>query len=209
MSADADRPSADTAGADYTERLTRLTGSRLKQVLDVQRPYRWNLRRLHLGRVLDVGCGIGRNLAALDASSVGIDHNAHSVEVAARETGRTAMTTDAFLASDLAQPGGFDALLLAHVAEHMPFDDARALLAEYAPFVRPGGAVLVICPQERGYTTDATHVNFLDGPDLEDLARAAGLEVDRRWSFPFPRVTGRVFTYNETCLLARVPRTAA
>jgi DNA primase len=28
-----------------------------KQLLDVQRPYRWHIRRLELGFVLDVGCG--------------------------------------------------------------------------------------------------------------------------------------------------------
>jgi len=45
----------------------------------VQAPYRRNLRRLVGDRaVLDVGCGIGRNLANLGPGSVGVDHNAHS-----------------------------------------------------------------------------------------------------------------------------------
>jgi SAM-dependent methyltransferase len=44
-------------------------------------PYRWNLHRLLGGRrVLDAGCGIGRNLVGLEAGSVGVDHNPHSVE---------------------------------------------------------------------------------------------------------------------------------
>jgi len=61
----ADETHPDTTDRDYTERLGKLTGAGWKQRLDVQRPYRWNLRRLTEDRrVLDVGCGIGRNLGA-------------------------------------------------------------------------------------------------------------------------------------------------
>ena len=49
-----------TEGADYTERLQRIGGARWKRMLGSQAPYRWNIRRLNLGRTLDVGCGIGR-----------------------------------------------------------------------------------------------------------------------------------------------------
>ena len=51
--------------ASYADRLRRKEDARWKQVLDVQAPYRWNLRRQELGRTLDVGCGIGRNLVSL------------------------------------------------------------------------------------------------------------------------------------------------
>ena len=61
-------------------------------------PYRWNLRRLRLGRVLDVGCGIGRNLQHLDADAVGVDHNQDSVTIA-RQRGLTAYVPEAFFHS--------------------------------------------------------------------------------------------------------------
>jgi hypothetical protein len=35
-----------TQGEDYTARLEHLEGARWKKLPDVQRPYRWNLRRL-------------------------------------------------------------------------------------------------------------------------------------------------------------------
>ncbi len=63
--------------------------------------------------------------------------------------------------------------------------------------------MLLICPQERGYASDATHVRFTTEADLISLATGAGLQVDRSFSFPFPRVAGRFFTYNEFCVLAR------
>ena len=81
----------DTVGRDYAERLETLEGARWKRLLDVQAPYRWNLRRLGLGFTLDVGCGIGRNLLHLDRRGVGVDHNVASVEIA-RGRGCTAYT---------------------------------------------------------------------------------------------------------------------
>src|SRR5689334_13019600 len=87
---------AATEGADYTDRLKRLTGPRWKRVLDVQRPYRWNARRLFgERRVLDVGCGIGRNLEHIAPHGVGVDHNASSI-AECRRRGLVAYTTDEF-----------------------------------------------------------------------------------------------------------------
>jgi hypothetical protein len=74
---------------------------------------------------------------------------------------------------------------------------------EYSPFIRPGGAVVLICPQERGYASDDTHVEFLDLADMEEIALSAGLMVERGYSYPFPRWLGKLFVYNETVVVAR------
>jgi SAM-dependent methyltransferase len=191
-----------TRAAAYTERLDRLSSVWWKRLLDVQRPYRWNLRRLRLGFVLDVGCGIGRNLAHLEGNGVGVDHNDASV-AGARRRGLEAYLPDEFRASPHATAGRFDALLLAHVVEHMRFDEAVALLREYQPFVRAGGRVVVICPQEAGFRSDSTHVEFMPPEALERLARAVGLEPDAAYSFPFPRAAGKVFKHNESVMVGR------
>jgi SAM-dependent methyltransferase len=191
-----------TAGRDYTERLDRLSGQAWKQRLDVQRPYRWNLRRLNLGRTLDLGCGLGRNLAHLDGNGVGVDHNVTSVATA-RAHGWNAFTSAEFLAGPYAVPGAFDSLLAAHVVEHMDRDQAFELLRDHLQYVRPGGKVVLICPQERGYASDATHVRFTDFAGLVELCQALGLTVTRQFSFPLPRLLGRLFTYNEFVVVAR------
>lgn len=197
---DARMEQPDTRDASYAERLTRLEGAAWKRLLDVQRPYRWNLQRQHLGRTLDVGCGIGRNLQHLDAGSVGVDHNADSVRVAG-ERGLTAYTPEQFEAAH--EGDQFESLLMAHVLEHLDADGGRELLRAYLPWVRPGGKVFLICPQERGYASDATHVTFLDIAALRRVCADVGLDVERSYSFPLPRAAGRVFTYNEFCVLAR------
>jgi SAM-dependent methyltransferase len=194
-------PPRDTRETAYAERLEFLAGARWKRWLDVQRPYRWNLRRLALGRTLEVGCGIGRNLAALGPASVGIDHNAHAVEIA-RARGLRAFVPEAFAGSpDAAQP--FDALLFAHVLEHMTRIDAAALLGQWMRHLRPGGKVVLITPQEAGFRSDPSHVEFLDFAALRALLADAGCETLGAYSFPFPRVAGRVFLHNEFVALGR------
>src|ERR1051326_466861 len=103
-----------TQDARYTQRLLEQGSRRWKRILDVQAPYRWNLRRLHLGSTLDIGCGIGRTLLHLGRGAVGLDHNPHSVAVAVSR-GLTAFTPEEFQRSPFCRDGAFDSLLVAHV----------------------------------------------------------------------------------------------
>ena len=193
-----------TESPDYAERLRSKQTLWWKRMLHVQAPYHWNLRRQHLGRTLDLGCGIGRNLGVLPPGSVGVDHNAEAVALA-RSSGYDAYTVREFLDGDLAVPAAFDGLLAAHVVEHMDRAEALRLLGDYLRFVRPGGLVFLVCPQERGYASDPTHAWFAQDTDLLELVQTLGLEPERSYSFPFPRWTGKLFIYNEFCLTARIP----
>ncbi len=195
---------AETAGADYAERLQRLQGARWKQLLDVQRPYRWNLQRLELGRVLDVGCGIGRMLRAFGPDSVGVDHNADAIALA-RQQGYTAYTTQEFLSDpSLAVPESFDSILMAHLLEHLDAGMAEQIVRDYLPLVRPGGRLVAITPQEVGYRSDATHVRFVGFEEVRQITDRLGLTVEKTYSFPFPRPVGKAFIYNEFVTVARV-----
>lgn len=193
-----------TEGEDYARRLERLETARWKQVLNVQAPYRWNIRRHDLGRTLDVGCGIGRNLEHLPPGSVGVDHNATSIGLC-RQRGLTAVTTEEWQTSQLREEGAFDSILVAHVIEHMPPPEGESVMRDYLPYLRSGGKVLFICPQERGYASDPTHVRWTTGEDLEQLSRDLGLTPQPWRSFPFPRFTGKAFTYNEFNVVAIKP----
>jgi len=197
-------PQSGTASAAYTERLAGRSRAGWKQRLDVQAPYRRNLQRLLGGRrTLDVGCGIGRNLVNLPPGSVGVDHNPHSIAVC-RAEGMTAFTVDEFLAEPPG-PSLFDGMLAAHLIEHLPEGAAGEVLKPYLPYLASGAVVVLICPQERGFASDPTHTVFSDQPVLAALAAELGLVVERQYSFPLPRFTGRVFTYNEFVTVARNP----
>jgi SAM-dependent methyltransferase len=202
---DTSAPRSGTAASAYTSRLQRLGDTGWKRVLNVQAPYRWHVRRLGLGHTLDVGCGIGRNLAHLGGDGVGVDHNPTSVAVC-RAMGLRAYTTDGFLASEYARPDAFDSMLAAHLLEHMSEVDARGVVSGYLPYVRGGGRVVFITPQERGFASDETHVRFLGFAETRQLAADLGLSVERQYSFPLPRFAGKVFTYNEFVTLARKPQ---
>lgn len=193
-----------TANQDYADRLTRLQGKRWKKLLRVQAPWHANLAVMRLGRCLDVGCGNGRNLGHLPTGSVGVDHNAFSIATA-RHAGYEAYTVDEFFAdSALGAPASFDSILASHLIEHLQPADAREILTSYLPMVRPGGRVVFITPQERGFASDETHVAFTDFAALRDLCRDLGLRVLSAHSFPFPRRAGTLFTYNEFHVIAEV-----
>lgn len=193
-----------TSEAEYAQRLAQLEVKGIRRFVDVQAPYRWNLRRLGLGRTLDVGCGLGRNLKNLGEDAVGVDHNKQSVEHA-RSLGLTAFTVDEFEKSEHCASDRFDSLLLAHVLEHMPYDDMVSIMEQYLQYVRPSGKVVVICPQESGYRTDPTHIQWVDFEVIERLMDDVGLRPERQFSFPFARPVGKVFPYNEFCVVATKP----
>lgn len=193
-------PEADTRSRAYTGHLEHR--SAWKRWLDVQAPYRWNLRRLDLGFTLDLGCGVGRNLEHLGAQGVGVDHNPHSVEVA-RRRGLVAFTDEEFPDTEHARPAAFDALLVAHVLEHMRLELALQFVGAYLPYLKPRGRVVLITPQEAGFALDPSHVAFTGFAELERVLAAHGLVRERSYSFPFPRFVGRFFAHNEFVVVGR------
>lgn len=190
---------SDTANKDYTKWLLRSSSSKWKKLLDVQAPYRWNLRRLNLGYTLDVGCGIGRNLANLSGHGVGVDHNKSSVEIC-RDCGFVAYTVIEFF-DTFRDHHVFDSILISHVVEHMTFDEALALIQSYLPFLKARGKIVLIVPQKYGFRADPTHVEYFDRPKLDALLKRVGFSTSMSISFPFPAFFGEIFRYNEYCVV--------
>ncbi len=191
----------DTKSSNYTDRLKRLEGSLVKRLATPINPYRWNIRKLSKGRVLDVGCGIGRNLRYLNRpDALGIDHNLDSIAFV-NDLGFSALTTATFKNSIEDMKESFDSILISHVLEHLTIDEAEELLATYLPCLKKGGRVISICPQEKGYKSDESHKTYFSIESIEFLMSRHSLNKVKSRSFPFPKSFGKFFIYNENVVV--------
>jgi SAM-dependent methyltransferase len=186
---------------DYTDRLIRLQSQPWKQKLGFANPYGIHIRRILAGSTLEVGCGIGRVLNFAPQDMVGVDLNAKSVQVC-RDRGLQAYCPDEFFAHFKGR-NPFSTLLLSHVVEHMTVGDAVGLVQSYKPHLTNNARLVLITPQEKGFASDATHVEFMDYPKLAAICKESGFEVEKSYSFPFVRALGKAFIYNEFVSIGR------
>ncbi|WP_461452123.1 class I SAM-dependent methyltransferase [Mucilaginibacter sp.] len=189
-------PGKPTNEKNYTDGLIFRQSAWWKQFFNVQYPYKRNIQSLKPGFVLDIGCGIGRNLLHLNGNGIGVDHNPTSIEVC-KSRGLNAYTIEDFLNSPYNIPETFDSILLAHVAEHMAANDFIHLLKQYIYLLKKDGKIIVITPQEKGFKSDDTHVQFVDFNTTKKLLKQVGFETIKQYSFPFFRIAGHFFKYNE------------
>jgi SAM-dependent methyltransferase len=192
-----------TAHESYTNRLITLEKAWWRKILDPQIPYRWFLKRQSPGFMLEIGCGLGRNLLNNGGRGVGLDHNPNSVSIA-RDRGLTAMTPDEFEGSRFNIHGKYDSLLFSHVLEHMSYLDALKLVSKYMPYVKNGGKIIIICPQHAGFMSDKTHIEYFDLDKMNRLMIEVGLSPKEGTSFPFPAFMGAKFNYNEWVAIGQV-----
>lgn len=103
-------------------------------------------RLLPAGKILDVGCGDGRFLLALDPARyerTGVDHAAPVLDSV-----RSRISDLRLIAGDLhtagLEQGSFDAVTFWHALEHMP--DPRRVLRRAAALLKSGGLLVVSLP---------------------------------------------------------------
>lgn len=184
----------DTKGSSYTEQLIKEQRKKIKSKLKWMNPYALHVKKVCVGRVLDVGCGIGRNLEYLGNRAVGVDHNKDSI-IFAQSRGFNAVTTEEL--DKKYEKNSFDTLLMAHLLEHMPQKEGKELVSHYKQYLKPGGRVVVICPQEMGFKHDDTHVEFLDFKSIESILNSNDISRIKKYSFPFFRFMGKFYVFNE------------
>ena len=146
-------------------------------------------------RVIDVGCGTGFVLQALEAAGAdawGIDMHLAALAIA---RGRVRGPLLWSQAEELPFDGGFDGATLCDVIEHAA-DDA-AVVAEAARVVSPGGFVLVTVPAGPGLWTEYDrvigHKRRYTRAMLEAVFARVGLRTDEVQYFNcLPAIAQRV-----------------
>ncbi len=186
----------DTSNNTYVDRLIKLQQKTWKKKLKFLNPYKYHISNICTGKVLEVGCGIGRVLDFLPLNSVGVDHNEKAVQECVLK-GFNAFYSKDFLKSKVFKQEKFDTLLFSHVLEHMSIDEAREVLNLYLPYLKKGGKIVLITPQQKGQESDASHVTYMSQAKLYELALSVNVDKLKIYSFPFPYYFSTYFIYNE------------
>jgi SAM-dependent methyltransferase len=137
------------------------------------------------GRILDAGCGSGRNMVELArrGTVTGVELSPTSVALA-RERGVGEVIEGSVLEMPFAG-GSFDLAVCLDVVEHL--EDDRAALAELRRVVAPGGALLVTVPAYQwlwsGHDVVNHHHRRYTLSSLRAVAQDAGWRQDRTTYF--------------------------
>ena len=103
-------------------------------------------------RVLDVGCGYGRNLRALRAAgiaAIGVEINP-AIVAANRRDGLDCVGVDEFDSAE----GMFEVILMAHVIEHFAPSDLLRFIDRYLDRLTVGGRLVIATPLMSKYFYD-------------------------------------------------------
>jgi SAM-dependent methyltransferase len=147
--------------------------------------YRLCAPLLPLGRILDLGCGVGHSWQELEPrETVGLDKDPRVLEGQGRVTVAADMRELPFPAHS------FDGVLSVQSIEHVP--DPERLIAEVRRVVRPQGVAVFATPNRLTFARpdeiiDPFHHVEFDARQLRDLARKAFAEVDVLGLFGSPR----------------------
>lgn len=146
--------------------------------------------------VVEVGCGRGEMLRLLQQAGVdarGIDSDPAMVAACQRQ-GLTVTESDALQVLRDLPPGSLGAVVAIHVLEHLSPSVWMSVVEASARALRPGGMLLVECPNPESlrvgaglFWVDPTHRLPVHPDALAFVARAVGLEVrEVRLAHEFP-----------------------
>lgn len=187
---------------EYDAKYTRYQAERGSLRRLVRRLYLNRAARLVDGPTLDFGCGVGELLQRLPAGSKGVEYNRDTVAFCSAR-GLDVSWYDGF--SDdwnlgaVAKEDGLRSMILSHVLEHLkePMSILGRLLAAAG---RKGmERVVVIVPGRAGFSSDATHLTFVDLDMLRrETLRQPQWRVTKSAYFPFNHSrAGNYFVHNE------------
>jgi len=147
--------------------------------------------------VLDLGCGRGELMLLLREAGIeatGVEGDA-ALAGAARRRGLDLMEGDVLEVLCGLENDAWGAVTAIHLFEHLATSKLAAVLAEIRRVLRPGGSLIVECPNPHSlrvggslFWQDPSHLRPLLPETLELFLRAAGFTLSRReFLNPFPK----------------------
>lgn len=145
--------------------------------------YRFALRHLRPGRVLDIACGVGYGTHVLaegveaGTSVVGVDISEEAVDYARRRYGGPNIEFAIGDALAFDDASGFDTIVSLETVEHV--EDPAALIAHLVDLLRPGGVFVASVPTTPSVDVNPHHRHDFSERSFRDLVGNHGLqEVD-------------------------------
>jgi SAM-dependent methyltransferase len=145
-------------------------------------------------RVLDLGCGFGRYLLALQSAGYeawGVDTSPDQIEFARQHLGLSNCVCEDALRHVQSRPADYDAILLLDVLEHLPAADAVALCEAIGQALRPGGVLIIqapngLSPMSPHLHADITHQRAFTPESIDQVLRLSGFGAARHFATPPP-----------------------
>jgi SAM-dependent methyltransferase len=136
--------------------------------------------------ILDYGCGFGQTLTALKragyANVEGVDVDCAAIAFCRGQGLRVADIHEEGDAFHARSSGRFDLILMQHVLEHIPKEEAIPTLVRIREMLRPGGRLILAVPNAQAFTgcywayEDFTHYTLFTSGSVYYVLRAADFE---------------------------------
>lgn len=149
-------------------------------------------------KILDLGCGYGRNIKALQELGYthvkGIDISEDQVNYAVNHLGLTNVEVGDAVALLEGAEGTFDAILLLDVLEHLELAYSVQLIESVRRALKPGGVFILQVPNAMSPLSphrhwDVTHLRAYTTHSMEQSLRLGGFTSMRHFELP-PHVHG-------------------
>jgi 2-polyprenyl-3-methyl-5-hydroxy-6-metoxy-1,4-benzoquinol methylase len=147
-----------------------------------QMRYKFALKHLQPGRVLDIACGVGYGTKLLSAAdpiqaAIGVDISPDAIEYARSHYEQDGIQFVTANALEFTDPSGFENIVSLETIEHVP--DPRAFLAHLTSLLRPNGILIGSVPITPSVDANPHHRTDFTADSFRKMSRALGLfELD-------------------------------
>jgi len=143
------------------------------------------MRQFSAGTIYDLGFGTGAFLRYLKAKGrdfFGIDSNPYLVELN-KKNGFKVAEDDVTTLVNITKP--MENAICDNVLEHLDKEQIDSFFKACKQKFAPGGTLVVIVPDKKGYERDPTHKTFVEKPLIEEMCKKHGAKLHKNFNHIF------------------------